>query len=383
MASGLEYLQGLDPPVAHIDFKSPNIFISSLNPSETCCKIADFGTSQSVYEPIVGCLVENPVWQAPETLNNQPYDHRVDTYAFGVILWEMLTRECFMASFSHQIDIIKNIIAGKREPIPSSCPLLYAELIKSCWTQNPLHRPKMGWVLQKLSELTPMADTLEENIGKPYDDQLAMKYRANNPSKHDKIIASDETKSEDELSNSERHASNEDLVRFRRVRTRPSDPKLRRTFLNISDKEGPEPNSIVREQELPTPPNSPPYISNSNSPNGRDFSLLEILSSWTPEISYEDEEQSPTPTRSQAHSPSSLTTSPAKNSPINRSSPATRILGTGQMLTRSVSFGKDTIPQPRETSPDKQRRAAARSPLRASGYRVQGPGAKKELFESG
>lgn len=30
-----------------------------------CAKISDFGTAKIVYEPIVGTMVENPVWLAP------------------------------------------------------------------------------------------------------------------------------------------------------------------------------------------------------------------------------------------------------------------------------------------------------------------------------
>ncbi len=33
------------------------------------------------------------MWLAPEILMNQPYNWMVDTYAFGIICWELITRE--------------------------------------------------------------------------------------------------------------------------------------------------------------------------------------------------------------------------------------------------------------------------------------------------
>ncbi len=52
-----------NPPIAHIDLKSPNIFITSMVLTETCAKIADFGTAQLVTEPILCSKVDNPTWQ--------------------------------------------------------------------------------------------------------------------------------------------------------------------------------------------------------------------------------------------------------------------------------------------------------------------------------
>jgi len=80
--------------VAHFDLKSPNILISSMNPNDyVVAKVSDFGNSQFIHnEPITVRYVDNPRWLAPEILDNQPYDERVDTYAYGWICWEILTR---------------------------------------------------------------------------------------------------------------------------------------------------------------------------------------------------------------------------------------------------------------------------------------------------
>lgn len=69
IASGLQMMQEQNPPIAHLDLKSPNILLSSLNPeSPVCAKIADFGTSQQVLGPILVRKVDNPVWQGEYSL---------------------------------------------------------------------------------------------------------------------------------------------------------------------------------------------------------------------------------------------------------------------------------------------------------------------------
>jgi serine/threonine protein kinase len=37
--------------------------------------------------------VSTPIWMAPELLQGEEYDEKVDVYAFGIILWEIGTGE--------------------------------------------------------------------------------------------------------------------------------------------------------------------------------------------------------------------------------------------------------------------------------------------------
>jgi len=140
--------------VVHIDFKSPNIMMQSLVPTvPIVAKIADFGTSRNFFGiPMYGRFVDNPVWLAPEVLSGQPYDMRVDTYAYGVILWEILSRRNFFGEDSFNFAIEDKILKGLRPPI-GTCPTIYKELIESCWTGNRDERPSMSVVLEKLEIL--------------------------------------------------------------------------------------------------------------------------------------------------------------------------------------------------------------------------------------
>lgn len=112
---------------------------------KACALIADFGTSQFVTQPITVSKIDNPVWQgkplprlsspasAPEMLNSEPYTEIVDTYSYGIILWEILTREKLYQNFCFISDVASSVIAGERPPIPETCPKTYKKLMTSCW----------------------------------------------------------------------------------------------------------------------------------------------------------------------------------------------------------------------------------------------------------
>ncbi len=142
--------------MAHLDFKSPNVFVTCLDPSQgqICAKIAGFGTSQEVTEPITIGKVDNPTWQgtqkkpknprsfenlililflAPEILSGQPYNEKVDTYAFGIILWELVTRQLPFNQLSFISDVASSVIAGERPTVPEEIPKDYAKLMQVCW----------------------------------------------------------------------------------------------------------------------------------------------------------------------------------------------------------------------------------------------------------
>lgn len=104
-----------------------------------CSKIADFGTSRFCTLPICGRFVDNPVWLAPEVLTNSEYDYTADTYAFGVMLWETITRKDYCGDLSFMSDIEDRIIKGLRPEIPSErrgCPTSYTNIIEACWVST-------------------------------------------------------------------------------------------------------------------------------------------------------------------------------------------------------------------------------------------------------
>eukprot|EP01125_Pyxidicula_operculata_P003558 TRINITY_DN1461_c1_g1_i5.p1 TRINITY_DN1461_c1_g1~~TRINITY_DN1461_c1_g1_i5.p1 ORF type:complete len:1543 (+),score=511.76 TRINITY_DN1461_c1_g1_i5:27-4631(+) len=188
VANGLKCLQEQSPPIIHGDFKSPNILLNSLNPtSKTCALIADFGTARYMYElqtpknqnNNVTTNVDNPVWLAPEVMMNIPYDHKSDTYAYGVILWELVTRDHFHVGSRWMSDFTEGILRGERPPIPQEfCPKPFSSIIERCWSQDPKSRPEFNEVVKLLSEMyenVTQLEVWEELFGLPFKQHIAEK----------------------------------------------------------------------------------------------------------------------------------------------------------------------------------------------------------------
>ena len=76
--------------VVHRDLKPPNIMIGGKGHDEQAL-IMDFGISASVDEHTSGAIVGTLEYMSPEQGTGKTVDARSDMYAFGVILYEMLT----------------------------------------------------------------------------------------------------------------------------------------------------------------------------------------------------------------------------------------------------------------------------------------------------
>jgi len=155
LASALHYMHTYNPPILHLDFKSPNVLVNNKDPrsEEVCIKLTDFGTSRFQFVPIKGRFVDNPSWLAPEILRDQFYDTRVDTYAYGIVCWELIARKIPFSHFDFMTDIENEILAGGRPTLPNHCPEIYKQITERCWAQDPEQRPGFDWVLDLWEQL--------------------------------------------------------------------------------------------------------------------------------------------------------------------------------------------------------------------------------------
>uniref|UniRef100_UPI00358FC588 mitogen-activated protein kinase kinase kinase 20-like n=1 Tax=Myxine glutinosa TaxID=7769 RepID=UPI00358FC588 len=150
IAKGMNYLHTEAPvTVIHRDLKSRNVLIASDN----TLKICDFGASRFHGQTTNMSLVGTFPWMAPEVIQSKPVSETCDTYSFGVVLWEMLTREVPFKGFEG-MQVAWLVVEKKERPmVPSSCPTSLASLLQQCWHEDPKKRPYFQTVLRTLETM--------------------------------------------------------------------------------------------------------------------------------------------------------------------------------------------------------------------------------------
>lgn len=109
---GLHYLHSQHPPVIHRDLKCDNIFI---NGNTGDLRIGDLGlsTQLAVHSRAAQSVLGTPEFMAPE-LYDESYDEKVDIYAFGMCVLEMVTKEVPYSECINPAQIYKKVTAGIR-----------------------------------------------------------------------------------------------------------------------------------------------------------------------------------------------------------------------------------------------------------------------------
>jgi GAF domain-containing protein len=149
-ARGMLYLHGSNPVILHRDLKSDNLLVGA----DWTVKVADFGLTRFLSEKKAMTQVGTPMWMAPEIIMGKKYTEKADVYAFGIILWEVLTRlEPYDDKEPMQI-VVEVVNNNLRPTIPHehrNNPLV--PLMKDCWHKNPEERPTFKAIVERLEEI--------------------------------------------------------------------------------------------------------------------------------------------------------------------------------------------------------------------------------------
>jgi eukaryotic-like serine/threonine-protein kinase len=128
--------------VIHRDIKPENIHISS----NGVVKLMDFGIAKTegLQMTRAGYVLGTPYYMAPEQVTGQNITEQVDVYAFGILLFELLTGKKPITG-----DAVERIFYSilneplKLEPLhEAGVPEAVCDLIARCTAKNPADRPQ-------------------------------------------------------------------------------------------------------------------------------------------------------------------------------------------------------------------------------------------------
>lgn len=132
---------------------SRNIIYRDLKPENIgfdvrdCIKIFDFGLAREALEcdkveGVEAYIMSGDTgslrYMAPEVAQNLPYNHKVDVYAFGLILWQMCTLKAPFEEIKDAETFRQRVVEQKDRPslkmdLPCESSSEVWKLIESCW----------------------------------------------------------------------------------------------------------------------------------------------------------------------------------------------------------------------------------------------------------
>jgi len=187
VAEGMAYLHNQDPPIIHRDLKSHNIFIhetftacdseresdlkakeedssnmtfrfkAEVDKMETestiVAKIGDWGSARATLSGSRTMThgVGTACWLAPEVIKHARCSKFSDVYSYGIVLWELATREEVYQGLETTQIIAKVANESLRPPVPHDCP--WRHIMVKCWEENPLDRLEFDEIVEMFNEV--------------------------------------------------------------------------------------------------------------------------------------------------------------------------------------------------------------------------------------
>ncbi|XP_075414866.1 serine/threonine-protein kinase B-raf isoform X2 [Tenrec ecaudatus] len=171
-AQGMDYLHAKS--IIHRDLKSNNIFLHE----DLTVKIGDFGlatvksrwSGSHQFEQLSGSIL----WMAPEVIRMQdknPYSFQSDVYAFGIVLYELMTGQLPYSNINNRDQIIFMVGRGYLSPdlskVRSNCPKAMKRLTAECLKKKRDERPLFPQILASIELLARSLPKIHRSASEP------------------------------------------------------------------------------------------------------------------------------------------------------------------------------------------------------------------------
>jgi len=155
ISCGMQFLH--DNNIIHRDLKPDNILVESITFGDpVLCKVSDFGHSREKsidMTPAIGTRA----YSAPEILiPNKKYNEKIDVYSFGIIMWQVYTREKPYMDEKDIFSIEAKVLSGLRPLIPTQIPnnhTEYFQLLTECWQDSHGNRPSFSVIIERFRNI--------------------------------------------------------------------------------------------------------------------------------------------------------------------------------------------------------------------------------------
>lgn len=163
IAKGMNFLHRKQ--VVHRDLKSLNLLLAEVvakNEDVPAVKVSDFGLSRAwstsaQQARAQACMTSGAGtyhWMAPEVLDGNCYDEKVDVYSYGICLYEILARRIpYDGSGLEPVSIAVAVSKGRRPDtgmVQPDCPADLRFTMECCWAHSPSGRPGFDTILETL-----------------------------------------------------------------------------------------------------------------------------------------------------------------------------------------------------------------------------------------
>ena len=153
VALGLYYLHCCKPPVLHLDLKSANVLLDK----HGIAKVCDFGLAHlKLGSDVRTDRQGSPMWTSPEVLKGDARNEKADTYSYGMLLFELMSRELPFATVTPAqvvMGVITNLLPAPTLPNAKEWPEALRELMERCWQHEPSSRPSFSAILDTVERI--------------------------------------------------------------------------------------------------------------------------------------------------------------------------------------------------------------------------------------